>query len=106
LALPQRAYLHLVPAEREKADDVLRFFVTPVNDDRSFAVTNLPPGRYWLLIRNAGKPDSQSLTELRSPEEAEMRANLRREAEAAKVEVELKPCQNLDGYQLKPTKEP
>jgi hypothetical protein len=98
--LPQRLYLHLVPAEREKADDVLRFFATAINEDRSFSLSNLPPGRYWALLGTISKQDSQNVSRLRRPEFAETRSKLRRDAEAAKTEIELKPCQNIDGYLL------
>jgi hypothetical protein len=37
---------------------------------------------------------------LRTPNETEMRARLRREAEAAKTEIELKPCQTVNDYKL------
>jgi hypothetical protein len=97
---PKQRFLHLVPAERDNAEDVLRFFVTHVSENNSFGFSNLPPGKYWLLVSDAAKSNSQSMTRLRSPEEAETRVSLRREAEAAKTEIELKPCQNVDGYQL------
>jgi hypothetical protein len=41
-----------------------------------------------------------TLTKLRLPDEAETRATLRREAEEAKIEIELKPCENVVDYQL------
>jgi hypothetical protein len=92
--MPQRLYLHLAPAEKENADDPLRFFAVPVQPDGTFALNNLAPGRYWALARLA------SDDEKRAPDEAAERLNLRRAAEAAKSEVELKPCQNVVGYQL------
>ena len=100
--VPAKLYLHLVPAEKEKADDVLRFFATTVNGDGTFAIGNLPPGRYFALIRVAPDNESQWASKLRLPEEADTRAKLRREAEAAKTEIEFKPCQNLTDYQLPP----
>jgi hypothetical protein len=103
--VPPKLYLHLVPAEKEKADDVLRFFTTTVNDDGTFALGNLPPGRYFALTGVARDNESQWASKLRLPEEADTRANLRREAEAAKTELEFKPCQNLTDYPL-PLKPP
>jgi hypothetical protein len=98
--MPAKLYLHLVPAEKENAEDVLRFFTAPVQAEGAFAVNNLPPGRYWVLVRVAANSELQFDAKLRAPEEAESRAQIRRAAEAAKTEVELKPCQNLTGYQL------
>jgi protocatechuate 3,4-dioxygenase beta subunit len=44
--------------------------------------------------------ESSVFSRLRLPEEAEARAKLRHEAEAAKTETDLKPCQNVAGVQL------
>lgn len=95
-ALPKLA-VHLVPAEKESAEDVLRFFSSAVQADGAFSITNIPPGNYWVLPRT-GEPGTND--KLRSPEEAETRLQIRREAESAKVQLELKPCQNLANYQL------
>jgi len=97
---PSRLVMYLVPAEREKADDVLRFFVTPVTSDGNFALNNLAPGRYWLLMRGPGENASVNNSKLRLPDEGPTRSKLRRDAEAAKTELELKPCQNITDYQL------
>jgi hypothetical protein len=97
---PLRLFVYLVPAEREKADDVLRFFASQVAADGAFAMNNLPPGRYWAIVKAARENESSVLTKLRLPDESEARGNLRREAEAAKTEIELKPCQNMVDYKL------
>jgi hypothetical protein len=98
--LPAKMFFDLVPAEKESAEDVLRFFRAPVAADGAFAFNNLPPGRYWALSRIAADSDPQSDAKLRLPEEADTRAKLRRDAEAAKTVIEFKPCQNVTGYQL------
>lgn len=98
--LPPKLFVYLVPAEREKADDVLRFFASLVSADGSFALANLPPGRYWAIARAAGENESNVLSKLRLPDEAEPRARLLHDAEAAKIETELKPCQNVTDYRL------
>lgn len=98
--LPPRLFVYLVPAEPEKAEDVLRFFVSPAEADGSFALNNLPPGRYLTFAKVAGESESNVLSKLRLPDEAESRTKLRQEATLAKVETELKPCQNLTDYQL------
>jgi Carboxypeptidase regulatory-like domain len=98
--VPAKLYLHLVPAEKEKADDVLRFFATPVNRDGTFSIGNLPPGRYWAITRVAAETESQLTSRLRLPEEGETRKKLRADSEAAKLEIEFKPCQNVVDYQV------
>jgi hypothetical protein len=98
--LPPKLFVYLVPAEREKADDVLRFFASLVSAGGSFALTNLPPGRYWAIAQAVSETESNVLSKLRLPDEAEPRARLLHDAEAAKIETELKPCQNVTDYQL------
>lgn len=90
----------LVPAEREHANNVLRYGQTLVKRDGTFAFTSLAPGRYLILSRvepsNEGETTSRPIAW-----DATERAKLRREAETAKTEVELKPCQAMLDYQLK-----
>lgn len=102
---PARLYVYLVPAEREKADDVLRFFAAPVLADGKIMLNNLAPGRYLIVAQPASDSALSPLTKLRLPDETETRAKLRRDAEALKTEIEFKPCQNVTDYQL-PLKSP
>lgn len=97
---PPKLFIYLVPAELEKAEDVLRFFVSLVAADGSFALNNLPPGRYWMIAKAAGENESNLLSKLRLPDEVRARAKLRQEAGQAKIETELKPCQNVTDYSL------
>jgi hypothetical protein len=98
--VPSSAVVYLVPAEREKADDVLRYFVTEVASDGAFMLNSLPPGRYWSLLQTPAPAEIATLTKLRLPESAEARTKLRRTAETQRSDVELKPCQTLNDYQL------
>jgi hypothetical protein len=97
--LPAGLGVFLVPAEREKTLDVLRYFVTPVAADGTFAFNNVPPGRY-LTLQQTLDPETTTPAKLRLPESAEARTKLRRKAETQKTELQLKPCQNLTEYQL------
>ena len=97
---PSSMSVYLVPAEPDKAEDVLRFFVSEVAADGTFAFNNLPPGRYWALAQTPD-PQTLTLTKLRTPEAATARAKLRRTAETQKNEISLKPCQTVADYQLK-----
>lgn len=98
---PAGMSLYLVPAEQDKAADVLRFFVTEIAADGTFALNNLPPGRYWLLTQTNPDAPVATLSKLRLPESATARTKLRRTAETQNTEIQLKPCQNLTDYQLK-----
>jgi len=97
--LPGALSSFLVPAERDKADDVLRFFVSDVAGDGSFAMNNLPPGRYLMLVQTQ-ENEVSSMNKLRSPSAADTRTKLRQKAEVTRKEIELKPCQNLTDYQF------
>jgi hypothetical protein len=99
--LPSRLRTYLVPAETIAANDVIRYGEILASSDGSFALTNIKPGKYWLLARAV--PDDEPADNMPPPlywSDAE-RAKLRREAEAAKVEVELKACQPLTDQTLK-----
>lgn len=98
--LPARLWVYLVPVERERADDVLRFFGSAVSPERNFTIGNVAPGRYWIVTRAETEDGAAPLTKLRLPHENETRTKLRREAEAAKNEIELKPCQTVSDFKL------
>jgi hypothetical protein len=92
--------VYLLPADRERSADVLRYFVTTVAADGTFSFNNLPPGKYVVLPR-ALDADTSTNMKLRLPESAEARTKLRHAAETQKTNLELKPCQNLVEYELK-----
>lgn len=99
-ALPANLRLYLVPAEKERADDLLRYAESNVGADGSFNFTSLAPGRYWLLLRPA-PPAGDVLQPPRMLSwDDEGRKTLRREAETAANVVELKPCQRVTDYAL------
>lgn len=94
--LPARQ-VYLVPAERERADDALRYAVTHIRTDGTFTFTQLAPGRYHLLTRPAA-PAADALAPLYS--DAQTRTQLRRAAAPTEI-IELQPCQRLTDYQLR-----
>lgn len=98
--IPAQLDLYLIPAEKEYAEDVQRYFATAVNADGTFALGNLPPGRYWALSRVSESNETKWTSKLRLPDESPARLKLRKEAEVAKTEIEFKPCQNVMDYQL------
>lgn len=98
--LPPKLFVYLVPAESEKSNDVLRFFASIVSADGTFEMTNLSPGRYRIVAQAVPENESNILSKLRLPDEAETRAKLLRDAEALKIETELKPCQNVRDFRI------
>ncbi|HEX8847697.1 MAG TPA: carboxypeptidase-like regulatory domain-containing protein [Pyrinomonadaceae bacterium] len=100
-ALPANLRVYLVPAERERAEDVLRYGEAFVDSLGTFSLNNLAPGRYLLVARP--EPENQSQERDTRPLywDAEARSRLRREAEAANNAVELQPCQRNNDYVLR-----
>src|SRR5262245_44742920 len=99
--LPARLRVHLVPAEAGAASDVLRYAEAFARSDGSFSLSNIAPGKYWLVARAA--PDDEPSDGPPPPAawDANERAKLRKEAEAMKVEIELKPCQRVTDQVVK-----
>jgi hypothetical protein len=93
--LPSRLRLYLIPADPKAAEDVLRYSETIARSEGAFAFNNIAPGKYLLLTRVV--PDDEPIDSPPSPAawDADERANLRKEAVAMNVEIELKPCQRL-----------
>src|ERR1044072_3187408 len=100
-ASPPAVAVYLIPNDRDKVEDVLRYFVAGVDADATFPFNNLPPGKYLALTQTTVEPEIATLAKLRQPEAAAARTKLRRTAETKKSEIELKPCENLADYQLK-----
>jgi len=96
--LPPRLNVYIVPSDKDKSDDVMRYFSNRADADGSFAFEQIPPGHYWAIVKIA--TDDEEHKSVRSPDAAEFRAKLRREAELDKAEFELTPCQNLTGHKL------
>ena len=98
--IPAGLRVHLIPADQEQAGNVLRYSETTVNSDSSFQFTNIAPGHYRILSR-VEPPAEADAAPRPSAWDSTARAKLRREAEAVKADVELKPCQAMVDYQLK-----
>ncbi|MDQ3009134.1 MAG: hypothetical protein M3X11_00300, partial [Acidobacteriota bacterium] len=109
---PSRLRVHLVPVEPASNpasppalpalnDDVLRYSETFARADNTFNLTNLAPGKYWLLARAVAEDEPVDRPAQPVAWDAASRAKLRKQAEAAKVEIELKPCQRLTDQTLK-----
>jgi hypothetical protein len=101
MKLPTRLHVHLIPAEAEAADDVLRFAETIAEAGGAFTFTHIPPGKYFVLARTI--PDSESGDKSLRPAAWEVaeRKKLHKEAEAVNDAIELKPCQQITGYALR-----
>ena len=99
--LPSRVRVLAVPAERERADDLLRYAQVEAQGDGSFALANLAPGKYWLVSREVGADEANDLSPRPVYWEAAGRLALRQEAEAANVSMDLAVCQQVREHRLK-----
>lgn len=90
--------VHLIPAEKEAADDVLRYAQTSTNSDGSFHLRNLAPGRYLLLAKPMKGNESSEARPVAWDQV--QRAALRKEAEAAANTIDLQPCQRVNDHKL------
>jgi hypothetical protein len=99
--LPKRLRVHLIPAETTAADDLLRYAEAPVRGDGSFEFNHIAPGKYLLIARQVSEKDANDDLARQLAWDAIERAKLRREAAAAKTEIELKPCQRLKEHILR-----
>jgi hypothetical protein len=99
LRVSQRLEVHLLPALESEAGNILRYAETFAGKDGSYQFKNLTPGKYWLLAKPA--PEAESVESRPSAWHEGERLKLRRDTKAAMREIELKPCQRLDGYELK-----
>jgi Carboxypeptidase regulatory-like domain len=100
-SLPDRLRVHLIPAEQDAGDDTLRFEEAVVQGDGTFTLMNLAPGRYRLIARQAYEGEANERSPRPLAWDATSRANLRRDAEALNIAVDLKPCQRVADYELR-----
>ena len=98
---PEKLRVHLIPAELNATDEVLRYAEALVRSDGAFAFSNIAPGKYSLLVRAAPDDELSDRPPAAVAWDVNERAKLRREAEALKIEVELKPCQRIAGHVVK-----
>lgn len=100
-SLPAHLRIFLVPAETENADDVLRFFEADMQKDGTFSISNIPPGRYYIMPRIVTDEAANDETPRPVAWDADLRKLLHSEAEAKNLLLELQPCQRIGDYVLR-----
>jgi hypothetical protein len=93
--------IHLIPAEPTAAEEVQRYYESAMRSDNSFEFKHLAPGKYLMLARPVAENEPADLQDRPAAWDATERAKLRREAEGAKNEIELKPCGRVNDYVLR-----
>jgi len=101
MKLPSSLCAHLIPAEAKGEDDVIRYVESDVRGDGSFEFKHVAPGKYLLLARQVAEKEASDDQARPGAWDAAERAKLRREAMAAKNEIELQPCGRVKDYSLK-----
>lgn len=96
---PSSVRLHLIPAEPEYADAPSRYAEATVEEDGTFVLNNITPGRY-LVVTAAAADDGKSGSPRPAAWDFKGRAELRRLAEADKKPVELRPCERRADFNL------
>jgi Carboxypeptidase regulatory-like domain len=98
--------VRLIPAEEAAAENVLRYAETLTRGDASFELKQVAPGKYYLLAQKVSEKEPiDDQFRLAAWDNAE-RAKLRRDAQTLKQEIELRPCQQINDYTLRPSAKP
>jgi hypothetical protein len=92
--------VYLVPSEPEAADDVPRYFEAEVAADGSFSLTNLAPGKYWLVGRELSDQELTEVDQRPLAWDSGGRVGLRFEGEASKKVITLTQCQRVEEFVL------
>ncbi|MEK6407589.1 MAG: carboxypeptidase-like regulatory domain-containing protein [Acidobacteriota bacterium] len=104
--------VHLVPAEPEAVDNVLRYFEADVAADGNFALANIAPGKYRLVAREFSEQELTEADHKPLAWDAGARTSLKFEGEESKKTIELSQCQRVTDFVVsympltKPSKRP
>ena len=83
-------HFYLVPSEKERADDTLRYAESSISDDGLFVFRNLAPGKYFLISRALKDPREVRPLFWDGHERVSMLAD----GAAGGLALEIKPCQS------------
>jgi hypothetical protein len=102
--LPELLRVHLIPAEPNAADEILRYaemlVSTAVNKEARFGFNRVAPGRYRLLTETVARNEPAERRAVLAAWNPAERAKLRRLA-AAQPELELKACEFVERYEVR-----
>ena len=99
----QKMKVHLVPAEPEAVDEVLRYFEAEVATDGGFSLINIAPGKYWLVAREMSEQEKSEADRKPLAWNSAGRMGLRFEGDATKKVIELTYCRRVADLVLKYT---
>lgn len=103
-SLPELLRVHLIPAEPDAADAILRYAELPlntrVNQGGRFGFNRVAPGRYRLLVETVTASELAERRAVQAAWNPAERAKLRQRA-ATQPELELKACEFVERYELR-----
>ncbi len=96
--LPSKIRVYAIPFGVQEAENTTRYFEA-LTRDSTFTLDNLAPGKYWIYAAGIGETEKFTLRDTKIWD-SKSRAQLRRDAEAAKQLIELAPCQKVKDFAL------
>ena len=92
-----RLLVYLMPAEKENASNLVRYFETRSEPDGRFELRNIPPGEYLAA--------ATSIDEDRPPgflirQDSNLRAKVIRDAQKSNQTITVKPCERIENFEL------
>jgi len=87
--------VHLIPADPDSADNVLRFAEAGIDGDGRFSFRQIAPGKYRILVQLSSDRDLRERDARPLAWDPAAREKLRQQAQSASLLVELKRCQHL-----------
>ena len=92
-----RMLIYFVPAEKENASNLLRYFESRSDADGKFELRNVPPGEYLLIPLSA---DENRQPGILIRQDSSLRANIVRDAQKLNQHLALKTCERIDNLEL------
>ena len=98
---PSKLRIHLIPAEKDAGDEVLRYAETTTNPSGAFHFSHVAPGSYWVLAKPVDPQISEEIPASPIAWDSALRIKLRREAELNNQKIDLTLCQQLKEVTVK-----
>ena len=92
-----RLLIYLVPAEKDSAANLLRYFETRSEPDGKFDLHNIPPGEYLMTARSI---DDDRPAGFLIRQDSNLRAKVVRDAQKSNQTITLKPCERIENFEL------
>lgn len=96
--------VHLVPVDKNLADNLLRYYQVDVDISGHFQLENIAPGKYWAIAIpkeiSTKKNDNSTINDSQMVWDDQKRTALRKAAETTNNEIEINLFQSVDKIKL------